>query len=112
MHLKLTEISESLFLRTILETWSPEGQKMLRRVTDNACALTVAADRPGWYLVETAAGLRFLPVIALVEGLYLTNDGRGFPQGRAHYVLATVQLTYSREGKGKNQDGPAADQTR
>ncbi len=115
MHLKLSEILDSWLLRMILETWSPERKKDLRKVTETISALTAEVDQtgepePGLYLVETTEGLQFLPVIAAVKGLCLTNDGRGFPQGRAHYVLAIIQLVSESDEKGENQSGPAKDQ--
>jgi hypothetical protein len=100
MHMKLQEISASSFLRTILETWSLPGDRMLRKVTDSVAALTVESDQPGWYLMRTSEGWRFLPVMAVVADWRLTEDGRLFPQERGHYLLALVQSTGASQEKG------------
>ncbi len=99
--MKLQEISASSFLRTILETWSLPGERMLRKLTDSVAALTVASDQPGWYLVNASEGWRFLLVMAVVAGWRLTTDGRLFPQERAHYLLALVQSVSASDEKGE-----------
>jgi hypothetical protein len=74
---------------------------MLRKLTDSVAALTVESDQPGWYLVNASEGWSFLPVMAVVAGWRLTEDGRVFPQERAHYLLALVHPVDDREEKGE-----------
>ena len=81
----------------------------LRKMTETVSVLTGDEDKPGWHIVETAAGLEFLQVIGVKGFLRLTSDGRGFPQERAHYVFAIVQLVSEDDG-GDKQNGPQTDQ--
>lgn len=61
-------------------------------MTKTVSVLTGYRDQTGLHLVETASGLELLQVIGVKGFLRLTRDGRGFPQERAHYVFAIVQL--------------------
>ena len=93
--LALSEVLESASLLAVLQVFSP-GQKKrtLRRYSETAAAAMVELDepRPGLYLVEAAGGAELAEILAVVAGLCLATDGRGFPLERAHYVFAIVQL--------------------
>jgi hypothetical protein len=95
-------------LLAALQIFCPGEKRSLRRYSETVAvaALDTEEQQPGWYLVEGAGGRELLWVIAGVEGLSLAADGRGFPQDRARYVLAVVQLADEQVEQGLLNDYP------
>jgi hypothetical protein len=93
-------------LLAALQIFCPGEKRSLRRYTETAAVATLDTEeqQPGWHLVETAGGRELLWVMAGVEGLSLTADGRGFPQERARYVLAVVQPVDGQLEQGLSED--------
>jgi hypothetical protein len=95
-------------LLAALQIFCPGEKRSLRRYTETAAVATLDAEeqQAGWHLVDTAGGRELLWVMAGVEGLSLTADGRGFPQERARYVLAVVQPVDGQTEQGLSEDNP------
>jgi len=64
---------------SLLKTITPPTKRRLKSSLDKVYALA-EHDQPGRYLVNTATGETEIEIVAMVNDVYFSEDGRAFPK--------------------------------